>query len=177
MSQLNFFMTKEEVKEKLDVLFALGQFQVFEGRFFDTETPTPISEKDQVMNNAEYTIWVKNDYCDAKCSVKAQGDYKGKFLFDSYKDPIIELSTCKFDDNLISPGRIYYKAGWVESPELRELHEKMCSKVVRLFKNTLHNLSSPFKISKEIEKLIAAGHEVELGRGGMRINKLNINGT
>lgn len=177
MSQLNFFMTKEEVKEKLDVLFSSGQFQVFEGRFFDTQTPTPISEQDQLNNNADYTIWVNNDYCDAKCSVRGKVDLQGKFLFDGYKGPIIELSMCKFDDKLISAGRIYYKAGWIDNPELRELHKKMCSKVVRLFRKTLHDLSSPFKISKEIEKLVVAGHELELGSGGVRINKMNTNGT
>jgi len=53
----------------------------------------------------------------------------------------------------------------------------MATKIQRVFSKGLIPISSPFKISKGIEKLLLEGYEIELGEGGMKINKDALEGT
>jgi hypothetical protein len=43
MSQLNFFFTDNELKERLQSILSSGDFTIFTGRFFQTETPDQIN--------------------------------------------------------------------------------------------------------------------------------------
>jgi hypothetical protein len=165
------------MKEKLKELMVSGQFQIFEGSFFDIPSPVPLVTKDQLKEFKRIIIWVTNQYRHASCSGKGRGNFENKYLFDYYKDPIIELENCKISNRVISPGRIFYKAGWIDNADLRQLHEKAANKVRRLFNKGLSPLSPPFKISDGVKKLLLKGYEIELGEGGKKINQNNINGT
>ena len=170
MSQLNFFFTDHELKERLQSFLSSGDYTIFSGRFFQTETPHQINNIEDLNCFDNLTIWVNNAFCKPICTHKGQGVYCNDFLFDNYRDPIIELDNCKFSDKLISPGRLFFKSGWIENKELVLLHKKMASKLVRVFKKHLVNFSSPFMVSSGITELMEKGFEVELGEGGKRIN-------
>ena len=171
MSQLNFFFTDNEIKERLQYILSTGDYTIFVGRFFMTETPNQINNICDLNRFDSLTIWVNNEFCEPICTHKGQGVYSNDFLFDNYKDPIIELDNCKLTDKLITAGRLYFKSGWIANTELNQLHKKMANKLVRFFKKDLVSISSPFMISSEIEELIEKGFEIELGVGGKRINK------
>src|SRR5258705_10437596 len=94
MSQVNFFMTKDEMNTRLNDLILSEHFQIFNGSFFDTEKPVPISNKDDLQNFSRVIIWVNNKYELAICASKGLGAYEDKFLFDHYKQPIIEVDNC-----------------------------------------------------------------------------------
>src|SRR5690606_32952901 len=103
-----------------------------------------------------------------------QGKYSDYFLFDYYYDPIIELDNCKFSNGLISPGRLFYKTGWIKNIELNLIHKKMAGKLVKIFKKDLLDIPSAFKMSLGVKRLIEEGSEIELGEGGLRLSNKNI---
>lgn len=175
MSQLNFFLTDTELRDKLRLAHQTGDYKIFVGRFFKTNNPIQVSDIDELCDFDSLTIWVNNKFVESICSLKGQCDYTDYFLFDYYYNPIIELDNCRFSNGLISPGRLFYKTGWIKNNELNLIHKKMASKLVRIFNKDLINVSSPFKISAGVEKLIQDGYEIELGEGGLRLNKENIN--
>jgi hypothetical protein len=121
-------------------------------------------------------IWVKNKQSEPKCSSKGAGEMTGKFLFDIYKDPIIELDLGRTNDNIISASRLFYKTGWIADEELREVHTKSTNKIVRTFtkKLTTTEKLKPFYISQDTIKRLDEGYEVELGTRGMKVSKLNL---
>ena len=177
MSQLNFFITDNELRDKLKLALQTGDYKIFVGRYFRTNNPIHIYDIDKINDFASLTIWVNNEIVDSICSQKGQGNYADYFLFDYYHDPIIEFDNCKFSNGLISPGRLFYKNGWIKNNELNLIHKKMASKLVRIINKDLVNVSSPFKISAGVKSLIQSGFEIELGEGGLRLNKKNINAS
>lgn len=177
MSQLNFFLTDDEIKQRLNELILTDDFQIFNGPCFDTPKPVPVSDVIQLKGFSRVIVWVNNEYEIPLCSSKGLGDFEGKFLFDHFKQPIIEINSCKIVKKLISPGRVYYRAGWIDNAELRSLHKRMAEKVRRHFNKGLLPLFSPFKFSDGIKSLLFKGYELELGRAGKKISQAQINGS
>jgi hypothetical protein len=177
MSQLNFFLTDNELRDILRFAQQTGDYKIFIGRFFKNLKPIQINNVDELIDFDSLTIWVNNNFVEPICSQKGRGNFADYVLFDYYNDPIIELDNCKFSNGLISPGRLFYKIGWIKNNELSLIHKKMASKLVRIFNKDLINISSPFKISAGIDKLIRDGYEIELGEGGLRLNIENINAS
>ncbi len=179
MGQLNFFMTKDEIVSEIKQLFISDDYILFDRTFFDSQIPEAISEIKNIDSVDRITIWIKNNKRLPSCSLKGEGQMSGKFLFDNYKDPIIEFDLGKTANKLFSPSRLFYKIGWLEDGELRALHTKLTNKLVRTFKKKLTTTSrlKPFYITESVVKHLANDYELELGEGGMRVNKHNINGT
>lgn len=179
MSQLNFFMTKNELVNEINQLLSSGFYLLFDKTFFDSENPETISKITNIDSLARIIIWIKNDKRLPKCSAKGAGQMEGKFLFDIYKDPIIELDIGKTAKRLFSPSRLFYKSGWINDKELRELHTKIANKLVRTFKKKLITTSrlKPFYMTESVANHLTNDYELELGEGGMRVTKHNINDT
>jgi hypothetical protein len=163
------------MNERLNELILTEDLHIFNGSSFDAQKPIPISAVDQLKDFSRAIIWVINKYESPICSSKGLGDFENKFLFDYYKQPIIEIDNCKVANNLISPGRVYYKAGWIDNADLRKLHKRMAEKIRRHFNKGLLPISFPFKFSDGIRNLLFKGYELELGHGGKKINRTNIN--
>lgn len=179
MSQLNFFMTKDELLNEINQLLNSDDYILFDKTFFDSESPERINQITNIDSLNRIIIWVKNDNRLPTCSSKGLGQMEGKFLFDIYKDPIIELDIGKTAQKLFSPSRLFYKAGWIENKELRELHTKFANKLVRTFKKKLVTTSrlKPFYITESVANYLTSDYELELGEGGMRVTKHDLNGT
>lgn len=179
MSQLNFFMTEEEIKIEVEELIYLNLFVLFNASFFNVEIPTPIANSNEIKDSKRLIIWVKNEIAQPKCSTKGGGNYSNKFLFDSYYDPIIEFDIEHTIGNLISPSRLFYKAGWIKDKVIRDVHNKAAGKLLRTIKKKLKTWDEikPFYISNGTMNLLDNGFEIELGKGGMRLNKQEISGT
>jgi hypothetical protein len=165
MSQLNFLLTEHEFKEKLRIVHQTGDYMIFAGRSFKSGRPIAIQNFDGPFVDDDFTIWVKNDFVEPVCSSRGTGDFAECYLFDYYHDPMIELDGCKYSNGLISPGRLFYKAGWIKHPELRLIHKRMASKLLRIFSKGLTNFSSHVKISAGVEKQIQDGFRIEVGLG------------
>jgi hypothetical protein len=179
MGQLNFFMTENEIVHEVNQLILSNNFTIFDKSFFDDEIPKSISSITNANQISRFIIWVNNSNSEPKCSSNAAGDFKGKFLFNIYKDPIIELDFGHAVDNVIPASRLYYKTGWIENEGLRDVHTKSTNRIARTFKKKLTTTKrlKPFYISQDIIKRLEEGFEVELGTGGMRVSKLELNGT
>jgi hypothetical protein len=173
MGQLNFFITKDEIKNEIDQLLISKEYTLFKEKFFDSKFPQPVSAKSDLTKTDKMILWINHSLSKPNCSSKGGGEMKGKFLFDLYKDPVIEFDLGKTTGKLISPGRLYYKTGWIEKEELRKLHTKLTNRLVRTFKKKLNPIPNhkPFYISEETIALLNKGYELELGEGGMRVNK------
>lgn len=178
MSQLNFFMTKEEMISEVNQLILSRDFTVLDERSFDSQTPKAIS-KLNIDSSRGITIWINNPIGLPNCSLKGEGSFEGKFLFDIYKDPIIELDFGKEESKLFTPSRLFYKAGLIENKELRDLHSKLANHIVMRFKKKLTTTShlKPFYISNALLEFLSDGYELELGQGGLRVNKDKLLGT
>jgi hypothetical protein len=178
MGQLNFFMTEHEIVNELNDLLLSNNFILFNKAFFTEEVPEPINSITNLNEIDKLTIWVKNSQSEPTCSSKGKEDHNGMFLFDTYKDPVIDLHIGRTIDKTISPTRLYYKTGWIANEELRDLHAKAINKIVRTFKKKLitTNRLKRFYMSHTIIKRLEDGYEVELGKGGMRVTKLNLSG-
>ena len=179
MGQLNFFMTNEEIANEINQLLASSSYTLYNGRFFNSETPEPATNIEDFIDCDKMTIWVNNNKYQARCSKEGAGEMSGKYLFDYYKDPIIELDIGKTSDNLRLPSRLFYKTGWVVDAEVRKLHITFTNKLVRAVKKNLTTTQrlKPFYISESVIELLNKNYELELGEGGMRVNKHNLNGT
>jgi hypothetical protein len=173
MGQLNFFITRDEIKRKIDQLLISKEYLLFNEYFFDSRFPEPVTSTTGLDKTEEMIIWI-NHSVKPKCSLKGEAEMKGKFLFDLYKDPVIELDLGKIKGKLISPGRLYYKSGRIEKEDLRKLHGKLTNRLIRTFKKNLKTTTKlkPFYVSEGIIALLNKGYELELGEGGMRINKI-----
>lgn len=178
MGQLNFFMTNEEIANEINQLLASHNYTLYNGRFFNSETPESFANIDDFNKSHEITIWINNNQYQPRCSSKGAGEMAGKFLFDYYKDPIIEFDIGLSTDNLHSPSGLFYKTGWVDDNEVRKLHIKLTNELVRSFKKKLTTTQrlKPFYISESVIKLLNKNHELELGKGGLKVNKHNLNG-
>jgi hypothetical protein len=179
MGQLNFFMTNNEIVELISSLILSGDYIVFEGKFFRGEIPNPFHGEGDISKSKNLVIWVRNSIYYPKCTSIGSEKMTGNFLFDVYKDPVIEFDLGQSNDKLLSPGRLFYKTGWIENEELRQKHTKFTNKVVRTFKKHLFTNPSlsPFYISQGIKELLKDGYELELGRGGMRLGEVDLNYT
>jgi hypothetical protein len=172
-------MTKDEIDSEVEELINSDLFLLFNGSFFNSEHPTPLTSSTEIGDSKRLIIWIKNRVTQPKCSCKGAGNYMDKFLFDYYYDPIIEFDIETATDNLISPSRLFYKTGWIADKEVRDIHNKVSNKLVRTIKKKLETSDKlkPFYISKGTVNLLDKGFEIELGPGGKRINKQIINST
>jgi hypothetical protein len=179
MGQINFFVTKEETYDLIEELIISDLFLLYIGSFFETEEPINITSALEIKDTKRITIWIKNSLTKPKCSKTGAGEFAKKFMFDIYFDPIIEFDIRNAHDNLLSPSRLYYKAGWVKDNALKELHIKTTQKLVRTIKKKLISSEKlkPFYITKGTLELLDKGYELELGPGGRRINRHTLNGT
>lgn len=174
MSQLTFFITRDETISILNTLIDTGEINIFIGGSFEQEKPEPIIKLTTLIDSDCFTLWLKNDFKEAKGIKMTQGHNKNRFVFDYYRDPIIEFTDCKRTPSLISPGRIFYKAGWIEHDALREKHKNWGKNVSRLIDKRLNKLNSIWRISDGVKDWVEKGGNLELGSGGMIINKDNL---
>jgi len=84
MSQLNFFLTDTELRDKLRFAHQTGDYKIFVGRFFKTNNPIQVSDIDELSDFDSLTIWVNNKFVESICLQKGQSDYADYFLFDYY---------------------------------------------------------------------------------------------
>ncbi|WP_207496760.1 hypothetical protein [Aridibaculum aurantiacum] len=172
-------MTEYEILNEVNELLASRDFIIFDRAFFDDEVPKAVNDFRSIEQVDKLIIWLRNRQSEPRCLSKGTGEMTGKYLFNTYKDPIIQFDIGRTIDKLVSPSRLYYKFGWIADDELRELHGKLTTKIVRSFKKKLITSKrlKPFYISEGINKRLDEGYEVELGKGGMRVSKLELNGT
>lgn len=175
MSQLNFFLFNDDILLRLESLIKKGEVELFRGRFFENEFPDPVIDINEVRDISQLTFWFKNVVKKPKCYLITHGVNDGLFTFDYYKDPIMHFSDCIRTPNLISPGRIFYKAGWIEDAQLRKNHEKWTKRVSRLFDKDLMKIDGFWRISNSVINWVNSERCLELGTGGFRINKENLN--
>jgi hypothetical protein len=174
MSQLNFFLTQDEIASKIEAIIALDSFAMFNGKVFTTSTPEPITDVIQTKGFQSLILWVKNGSKIPLASIKGTGALAGNFLFDYLKDPIIEIENCRYVNGLFTPGRIYFKAGWIEDEVLRSMHQRAGDKLLKLFEANSSKVQKVWRVSLEVKKLVMQGSELELGSNGFRIDKSNI---
>ncbi|WP_419699701.1 hypothetical protein [Mucilaginibacter sp. NFX135] len=175
MSQLNFFLNSNETLNILNSLLETYEIEIFNGWSFENEYPQAIKNMTKMQESGMLTFWFKNKFQEPKVSILNSGINKGRFSFDYYKDPIIEFRDCKRTSSLISPGRIFYKAGWVEDEQLRNEHKKWAAKISRHIDKKLKKIDGFWRISDEVENWVMEGGSLELGLGGKIINKENLN--
>lgn len=159
---------------RISKIIRTGDFFLFKGFFSSSSIPINITDYNQLDNWDRAILWVKNSIKQPLCLNSGLGEYSDKYCFDIYSDPIIEIQNCAYSSLLISPGRIYYKSGWIENDDLRHLHRRKAQKIVRIFEKDLNVISRPFKVTPEIKEWVHRGYELELGQGGRRINSQNI---
>jgi len=174
MSQLNFFITRDETISILNVLIDTGQVDIFIGESFEAEKPEPVTRITDSIDSNRFILWLKNEFREPKGFKLNQGDNKDRFMFDYYKDPIIQFTDCKRTPTLISPGRIFYKAGWVEHEALRQKHKNWGIRVSRLIDKRLDKLNSIWRISDDVKDWVVNGGNLELGPGGKIVYKDNL---
>lgn len=174
MSQLNFFFSKKELQEKILTIIESKEVEIFIGSFHDSDTPNPINSIEEIGEFERLVLWLKNELKEPKCSGKGSGEMVGKYLFDYLNDPIIEIDNITVSNNLMSPGRIFYKTGWIENEELRKKHKNWANRIYKLFDKDTLKVNKTWRISKSIKEWIGNGGEIELGRGGIVIDKEKI---
>jgi hypothetical protein len=174
MSQLNFFITRDETISILNALIDTNEVEVFIKGSFENERPEPITKINTSIESGYFTIWLKNEFREPKGLKMNHGVDKDRFIFNYYKDPIIQFTDCKRTSSLISSGRIFYKAGWIEHDELRKKHKNWTAKISRLIDKRLNKLNNLWRISDDIKDWVTKGGTLELGPGGMIIDKDNV---
>ena len=138
-------MTAPELYDRLTETKRQCRISVFEGPFFEKPSPQPVSDITEGLASQNLIIWSNNDFRVPTCSAEGSGKYEGLFLFSDCYDPIIEITVCAITDKLISPGRVFYKNGWIKDAALDKFHTSVCKKILRIFAKGLYDLSPPFK--------------------------------
>ncbi|WP_266204502.1 hypothetical protein [Pontibacter kalidii] len=174
MSQLNFFFDKKDIQKKVLAIIALNEAEVFRGSFYETDAPRPIGSIEELGEFESLVLWLRNGFREPKCSSKGSGEIERKYLFDYMKDPIIVIDNSTVSNNLMAPSRIYYKSGWVKNEELRKKHKDWATRIYKLFDKDTLKIKKTWRVSKSVEDWINSGGEIELGRGGLVLNREKI---
>ena len=174
MSQINFFFSPEDILSILNKLFQSNEIEIFQGGFFKKQIPDHVQSIDDIKEFEELTFWLKNDKRQPVCHPVDRGINEGLFVFDYYRDPIIEFSDCSRKSATISPGRIFYKAGWIVDEDLRKEHEKWAKRVSRVFDKKAKKIDRFWRISDSVINWVNNNGSLELGRGGLLLNKENL---
>jgi len=134
MSQVNFFMTKDDEDAFLDFLFSRKDTHVLSGRFFDTRDPTPLLSKTDVSDVTELTLVNKEIMPQPATDKHGSGASTGKFLFDLFRDPTIEFSRSRLSKQRLLSGRIYAKIGWLQPKEANAVYKSWFGSLERWLK-------------------------------------------
>ncbi|SEO66338.1 hypothetical protein SAMN05192574_110177 [Mucilaginibacter gossypiicola] len=175
MSQLNFLLLPDEILDRLNSIIQKNDALVFSGRFFEHEHPKPFEIKEDTSLPDELTLWLNNSKKMPRGEIITEGPFKGKFAFDYYKDPIIQFHNCVTAQTTIHSGRIFYKSGWIDDDVLRSKHKKWAAKTTRIIDRNLQKLNKFWRISTAVEEWVNEGGSLELGPGGLIVNKQNFN--
>lgn len=171
MSQLNFFFSKKDLQERVLSIIESKEVEVFIGAFHDTDTPRSIRSVKEIGEFDRLVLWLKNEVKEPRCTSTGSGEMEGKFLFDYLRDPIIEIDNTTVSNNLMSPGRMFYKSGWIENEELRKKHKIWANRIYKLFDTNTLKINKTWRVSKSVEEWINKGGKIELGRGGVVLSK------
>lgn len=174
MSQSNFFLSPDESRAILLGIIQSNKVLIFEGIYFEVEYPIPVDDINELINAENLVFWLKNDFVQPRAICSGRGNLEGNFLFNYYRDPIIEFNNCIWREEIISPGRIFYKAGWIENEQLRKLHKNWTARVSKLFSKSQKKIYGTWQISPSIEDWVLQGGLLELGPGGKLVGKEDI---
>jgi hypothetical protein len=114
MRQINFHMMEKDEREFEQFLLSRTDTLIFPTRWFKTRRPKhvsclpPVSEAKKI----EFVNSVLMPH--PVCSAKGAG---GTYSFDMFKDPHIGFNRSYLVDDLLIPGRLYAKIGWLEPTE------------------------------------------------------------
>jgi hypothetical protein len=114
VSQLNFFMLPGDEREFVAFLCSRADTHILAGRFFATPTPQPVRSLRAASRLRTVTLLNAALQRAPRATVRGEGQYSGKYTFDSLRTPCIELSRSRMKDSVLLPGRIYAKVGWLE---------------------------------------------------------------
>lgn len=134
MSQTNFFMTHEDEDAFFDFLCSRDDTHVLCGRLFESRNPIPVSTKNGLGKIPDLTLVNKEIMPRLKASARGGGDLKGKYLFDMFRDPAIELSRSRISKGRMLNGRIYAKIGWLKPKEANTVYNSWYSAIERWLK-------------------------------------------
>lgn len=142
MSQVNFFMTADDENAFLDMLLSRVDTHVLLGGFFDSSSPIPLLSKAKVGKVKELTLVNKDIMPQPIASGPGEGELAGKYLFDMFYDPAIQLTRSHLSKDRLVSGRIYAKIGWLKRKEANAVYKSWYGSIERWLKKRYHRVNN-----------------------------------
>lgn len=162
MSQVNFFMDENDDEEFIAMLRARSDTALFVGRFFDTPTPTP-QRIPNYGSRAELELVNTSVAPTPVCHGRGAGEYRGRYLFDSYSDLHIEFTRSRLENRVLVAGRIYAKIGWAKPEEVNKVGRAWYGSLERWIKKRYRRHRGIWWIGPSAEKWSLAGGRLAFG--------------
>jgi hypothetical protein len=163
MSQINFFQSREDEIEFTNFLFDQQDTWILSGSFFQKSKPEPLSSRQLPIAQNQITLINKILMPKIEVTTRGLGDLSNVFLFDMYKDPCIQFSRSTLEGNVLLPGRIFAKIGYLEPAETNSLYKSWYSKLERWIKKRYLKVHDFWWIGNGAEKWCRQGGIIALG--------------
>src|SRR4051794_26174184 len=123
MSQLNLFMTTEDEAAFFDVLFARTDTHVLRGSSFASRRPAPMSSRREIGKADALTLVNKDLMPVPRASSRGAGELTGRYVFELFRDPTIELTRSRRSKRRLVNGRLHAKIGWLKPAEANAVYQ------------------------------------------------------
>jgi hypothetical protein len=107
VAQTNFFMSRQDESEFLQMVFRRADTTVLAGSFFDTRHPVALQTGAKIGRQRSLTLVNAKLMPKPHCGDKGEGAYAGQYLFSLYRDPFMEMTRSASRGGLLVPGRLY----------------------------------------------------------------------
>jgi hypothetical protein len=134
MSQVNFFMTKADEDAFLDYLFSRKDTHILNDRIFDSHDPCPLNSKEEIGTVTRLTLVNKEIMEQPNASQSGGAALTGKFFFDLFSDPTIEISRSRLSKERLLNGRVFAKIGWLKPQEENAIYKSWYGSIERWLK-------------------------------------------
>ena len=163
MSQVNFFMLPEDEDQFVSFLAARSDTHILIGRSFSSPEPQPVRELPPASETSHVTLLNAKIRPTPSCRPSASGASGGAYMFELMRDPFIEFSRSSLCDDLLLPGRIFAKIGWLDSQEGNRQFKLWYSAIERWLKKRYQKYRDHWWFGPEAEKWSLAGGLVAYG--------------
>jgi hypothetical protein len=161
VSQVNFFMLGDDEAELFAMLAQRGDVLFLPGRHFASARPRPLQQvparpRELTLVNALLTP-------EPRCQVRGEDALLGRYLFDMYEDPHVELDRCRRRGQILHDGRLYWKAGRIRPRELDRPFARWAAALARWITTRYRRIDAGWWVGPQAEAWSRKGGKLALG--------------
>jgi len=105
--QTGFFMLADDEASFLQMVLDRGDSGIVEGRFFEQQRPALVGAVGDLGSASDLVLVNRRLMPVPACSGRGAGEMDGRFLFESYVDPTVEMNRSQMLGDVLVAGRLH----------------------------------------------------------------------